>query len=95
MSVYLIASIRVNDPEVYLRYLEKADEVFGRYNGRYLAVDEKPDIIEGRWNYTKAVLIEFATRKDFDEWYESADYQEILKYRLEGSVCDTILVKGY
>lgn len=92
---YFIAQIKMEKPEVYQEYLDKADKVFNKYNGRYLAVDKKPGVLEGKWDYSRAVVIQFARKEDFDSWYYSDDYQEILKYRLEGAVCDTILVKGY
>lgn len=94
MPVYFIANIRVNDHPGYRKYLEKSSEVFDRYGGRYLVVDENPVVLEGSWDYTKAVLIEFDTRENFDKWYHSADYQEILRFRLAASECDTILIEG-
>jgi len=94
MNYYFIASITIKDPGVYQKYLEKVDEVFEKYNGEYLAVDESPLLLEGNWNYTKSVLIRFSSREEFERWYYSDDYQEILKYRLISADCDSILVKG-
>jgi uncharacterized protein (DUF1330 family) len=71
-----------------------AGEVFSRYNGQYLAVDEKPQILEGSWNYTKSVIIRFPSEEDFKMWYSSPEYQELLRFRLSAAQCDTILVKG-
>jgi len=51
-------------------------------------------IVEGCWNYTRTVLIRFNNKNDFDEWYNSKDYQDILKHRLKAADCDTILIKG-
>jgi uncharacterized protein (DUF1330 family) len=95
MDHYFIAQIRINEREEYSKYLEKVDEVFARYNGEYLAVDESPALLEGQWNYTKSVLIKFKSKEDFDSWYYSEDYQEILKYRLNAADCDSILIKGF
>jgi uncharacterized protein (DUF1330 family) len=41
------------------------------------------------------VLIRFDTREDFNAWYYSQDYQEILKYRLNASESTAILMDGY
>ena len=94
MYYYFIAQIRVDDEEVYQRYLDKVGHVFSRFNGKYLAVDEAPELLEGEWNYSRTVVIRFNSKKDFEQCYYSDEYQEILKYRLEASHCDTILVKG-
>lgn len=94
MPYYFSAQIRIHDPEEYDRYLENFDEIFSRYKGEYLAIDESPVVLEGNWDYTKTVLVSFESREDFESWYFSSDYQEILKYRLNAAKCDTILIKG-
>lgn len=94
MSYYFIAQIRITDDQMYQKYIEEAGKVFRKYNGRYLAVDNDPLVLEGTWDYTRTVLIEFESKDDFDTWYHSDDYQEILAYRLKAAECDSILVKG-
>lgn len=93
MYYYFFAQIRINDEKVYQKYLNKAGAVFSRFKGEYLAVDNDPQVLEGNWDYTRAVLIRFDSKKHFENWYYSAEYQEILKHRLEASDCDTILVQ--
>lgn len=94
MAYYFVANIRINNPDGYQEYLNKVDEVFSKYKGEYIAVDPSPSVLEGKWNYTKSVLIKFNSRQDFLDWYYSAEYQEILKFRLDSATCDTILVEG-
>lgn len=94
MSVYFIANILIKDDIEYQKYLDGCDEVFRKFNGKYLSVDHNPMILEGSWNYTKSVIIEFPGEDEFTKWYHSEEYQVLLKHRLKASVCDTILVKG-
>jgi len=94
MSYYFIAQIRIKDEIEYQKYLDNADNIFRKYKGEYLSVDNNPQIVEGSWNYTRTVLIRFNNKNDFDEWYNSKDYQDILKHRLKAADCDTILIKG-
>ncbi|HLN20964.1 MAG TPA: DUF1330 domain-containing protein [Bacteroidales bacterium] len=94
MAYYFSAQIKINDPVEYDRYLENFDSIFSRYRGEYLAIDESPVLLEGEWNYTKSVLVKFNSREEFEDWYFSRDYQEILRYRLNSAKCDTILIKG-
>ena len=94
MKYYFVAQIRIHNPKEYEKYLEKIDDIFSKFKGKYLAVDESPSILEGTWEYTKSVIIKFNCKKDFQDWYYSKDYQAILKHRLKAATCDTILVKG-
>lgn len=94
MSCYFIAQIRINDQAEYQKYIDKAGEIFKKYKGEYLAVDNAPVVLEGRWDYTRTVLIRFENKTDFDAWYNSDEYREILIHRLNAADCDTILVKG-
>ena len=94
MKYYFVAQIKVHDDAEYQKYLDKVDEVFEKFNGKYLAVDLQPTVLEGKWEYTKSVIIEFRSRKAFRDWYFSKEYQEILQYRLRASTSDAILLEG-
>lgn len=94
MGYFFVAQIRINDDQEYQKYIDKAGEVFKKYNGEYLSVDNNPIILEGKWDYTRTVLIKFKSEKDFENWYYSADYQKILKHRIKAADCDSILIKG-
>jgi hypothetical protein len=52
MTHYFAAQIRIHDPEEYEKYLENFDEIFSQYKGEYLAIDESPTVLEGKWDYT-------------------------------------------
>ena len=94
MSCYFMANIKVNDAQEYQKYLDGAEEVFARFKGTYLAVDNQPEVLEGSWNYSRVVLIRFENKEDLEAWYGSMEYQEILRYRLSASFCDSLLIHG-
>jgi uncharacterized protein (DUF1330 family) len=94
MSHYFIAHIKINNPKEYQKYLDKAGDIFKIYKGKYLVSDDVPEILEGTWDYTRTVVIEFNNEQDFKFWYYSDEYQEILKYRLSAAECNTVLVKS-
>ena len=93
MSVYFIANICVLDQNEYNKYVEKVDSVFNKFNGKYLVVDENPEILEGEWKYSRVILIEFPDKESLKKWYTSSEYQDILKYRLSSAKCDTLVVE--
>lgn len=94
MSVYFVAQIRIEDEVEYQKYLDQCDTVFNSYKGKYLVVENQPTALEGEWKYSRMIIIEFESEDALREWYESDEYQEILKFRLNASKCDTIIVKG-
>ncbi|MGC6174577.1 DUF1330 domain-containing protein [Lacrimispora sp. 38-1] len=94
MMYYFVAQILINDEEEYEKYLKDTDEVFSKFEGKYLAVDTDPTVLEGTWNHERIVIIQFPDKMKFEQWYESPEYKAILKYRLKAAKCDTLLVKG-
>lgn len=91
---YFFAQIDINDPIEYQKYIDGAGDIFHKYSGQYLAVDNNPVVLEGEWKYSRAVIIQFPSQQEFKNWYYSDEYQDILKFRLSGAKCDTILVSG-
>ena len=63
MPYYFSAQIKINDPKEYQKYISNAGEVFRKFNGKYLAVDNNPQLLEGKWGYTRSVLIKFPSKK--------------------------------
>jgi uncharacterized protein (DUF1330 family) len=94
MSCYFIAQIQINDAMEYQKYLDKVDEVFAKYNGKYLALDKNPVVLEGSWSYDRIALIEFPSNEELRRWYESLEYQELVQFRLKAAKCDTLFVSG-
>lgn len=94
MSYYFVAQIKIEDEEEYKKYLDGSDEVFEKFEGKYLAVDTSPQLLEGEWTHDRVVIIEFPDKEKFERWYTSSEYRAILKHRLRAAKCDTVLVKG-
>lgn len=68
--------------------------VMKQFKGRVLAADEHPQVVEGKWDREKVVLLEFPDEPAFREWAESPEYLEIAKDRKAGSDAVILLVKG-
>lgn len=93
-KVYGFAQITVHDPERYKAYEENFMDILGEHGGRLIGFAEPAEVIEGSFDATRAVLLEFDTREAFDGWYTSGDYQGILKHRLASSDGTVILLNG-
>jgi uncharacterized protein (DUF1330 family) len=94
MPVYAIAQLKITDRAVYDRYQAKFMGVMKRFQGRVLAADESPKIVEGNWDHEKVVLLSFPDETAFREWAESPEYQDIAKDRKAGSDAVILLVRG-
>jgi uncharacterized protein (DUF1330 family) len=94
MICYFIARIYIKDEEEYQKYLDGADAVFSKFGGRYLAVDDGPVFLEGNAESGRIVLIEFPDERELRRWYDSPEYQGILKHRLKAADCSAALVHG-
>ena len=94
MTVYAIAQLRFTDRTAYDRYQARFMDVFRRHNGTLLAADDSPEIVEGRWDRDKVVLMSFPDEGAFRMWSESPEYQEISKDRYAGADTLVLLVTG-
>lgn len=95
MPVYIVASIRIEDAEEYGRYQSGFLDVFARYRGELLAVSDAPQVIEGEWPYTRAVLLRFPDEAEARRWYESPEYQALSQHRWRASTGTVIAFEGF
>ena len=94
MSVYILASIKVEDWSEYGKYQDGFLEIFGRYKGELLVVSDEPKVIEGEWPFTRAVVIRFPSEEEARRWYESPEYQALSQHRWRGSKGTIIIAEG-
>lgn len=94
MTSYIVARIRISDRDRYATYESGFMAIFSRYNGRLLAVDDAPEVIEGTWPCTRTVLIEFPSGEDAMAWYRSDAYQQLAQHRFAASEADIALIQG-
>jgi uncharacterized protein (DUF1330 family) len=94
MTVYVIAQVKFTREECYRRYQSRFAAVFRAFNGRLLAADEKPKVLDGEWTRDKVVIMEFPDEAEAMRFLESPSYQEISKDRIAGASVLSLLVKG-
>ncbi len=94
MSSYFIALINIHDPARYEQYLAGFDEVFEKYRGQVIAVEDDPRVLEGEWPAGRTVLIRFPNDQALRSWYDSPEYQQLARHRQEASVASVAIVSG-
>jgi uncharacterized protein (DUF1330 family) len=94
MPVYIVAEVTIADRAEYARYEAGFMEIFQRYRGELLAVEEQPAVIEGDWKHTRTVLLRFPDRAEAERWYQSPEYQAIAQHRWNASRANVALLQG-
>ncbi len=61
VAAYLIAEHLIADAERFEQYRSKVAPMIERYGGRYLTRGGSHEVLDGKWNPTRAVIIEFPT----------------------------------
>jgi uncharacterized protein (DUF1330 family) len=94
MPTYLINHLRIPNgipkPDS-VRYLQRVEETFEPYGGRWLVLDAQVEVMEGAWPGA-VVLMEFPDMQTAKRWYHSPEYQEIIALRTDNAISDLVLV---
>jgi uncharacterized protein (DUF1330 family) len=94
MTVYVLAQLRFKDRGSYDRYQTRFMDVFRQFQGRLLAADENPAVLEGSWDHEKVVLMSFPDEEAFQAFHDSPEYQRIAVDRRAGADAVVLLLKG-
>ena len=94
MTVYVIAQLSFKNREAYNRYQARFMDVFRRFEGRLLAADEHPLVLEGKWDREKLVMMSFPDADAARKFMEDPEYQEISRDRYAGADAVVLMVKG-
>ncbi len=95
MPGYLVLNIAVKDPKKFEEYRQKAAPLIEKFGGRYLIRGGDMRRLEGNPQLNRLVVLEFPTVEAAQRFYDSAEYQPLLKLRLASTRSDTVLVQGY
>ena len=69
MSGYVIAQINLKHKEGYREYAEKVPKSVASFGGKYLVRAGEFKHLEGKWDYSRNVIIKFPTYEKALEWY--------------------------
>ena len=94
MPAILVAQITIHDRERYAQYEAGFMTIFTAHEGRLLAVDENPEVLEGTWQCTRTVVAEFPNREAALAWYHSDDYQALAQHRFAASDGNVVVLAG-
>lgn len=93
MKTYLINHLRIPGDvpnNAALDYLDQVEATVAPFGGKWLAMGPGT-VTEGSWPGA-VVLMEFPSREQADNWYNSAAYREILPLRVHNAISDIVLI---
>ena len=94
MTAYVIATINIHDRERYAEYEAGFMTIFINYGGAILSVDEAPRVLEGKWAFTRTVLIRFESVEAAASWFFSPEYQDLARHRHAAAESHCVIVSG-
>ena len=94
MSAYVIVDVEVRDAAAYEEYRLQTPATVAAYDGRFLVRGGAVEVLEGEWDPSRVVVIEFSSRERAREWLESPAYSAIKGIRQRNAVTNMILVEG-
>ena len=88
-SGYVIAQLKITNPENYKEYVEKVNPIVKKFGGEFLVRAGEFQIFDGETNFPKFPSYERAL-----EWYNSEEYKPIKQIRLDNSEGTNIIIRG-
>ena len=95
MAAYLVVDTVLTDPEMYESYKLKARPIAEKFGGEYLARGGKLSIKEDKlWTPARLVLIRFPSVAAAETFYQSDEYQAVLKVGVQSADRTVVIVEG-
>jgi uncharacterized protein (DUF1330 family) len=89
---YVILTEDIKDPAGMAEYGKLAMQAME--GATVIAVDGKPQVIEGSWHGSQTVVLEFESADAARAWYESEVYQKAAKVRQSAADCNAVILSG-
>jgi uncharacterized protein (DUF1330 family) len=94
MAAYVIVDIDIQDVALYGEYRKRVPATIEKYGGKFLVRGGRFEQLEGSWQPTRLVLLEFPSMEQAKRWYDSEEYREPKALRLKASKANLIFVEG-
>ena len=92
---YVILTEAIHDPEGMGAYAKLAQPTMASGGATILAVETKPELLEGEWHGNQTIVLEFESVDAARAWYYSEGYQQAAKLRQAAANCNAVIVSGF
>ena len=94
MSTYAILQINITNKENYKEYLNQVTKIVTKHQGEYIVRGGKSEVVLGKWDYQRTVVVKFPSYDAAFKWYNSEEYAPIKKIREDNSEGNCIIIEG-
>ena len=94
MSAYIIVEVEVKDPVKYEDYKKLTPASISAYGGRFIVRGGKAELIEGKQEPKRIVVLEFENSERAKAWWNSPEYNDAKKLRYATAESRMILIEG-
>jgi uncharacterized protein (DUF1330 family) len=94
MAAYFIVDLDVHNPAGMREYLERVPGTLAEYGGRYIVRGGQFEIVEGDWQPSRVVMLEFPNMTQAKLWYDCGEYKDMKAARWEAARTNMVLVEG-
>jgi uncharacterized protein (DUF1330 family) len=94
MPAYVIVETDIHDPEQYEQYKAASPGAVAAGGGKFVARGGELAVLEGDWNPSRIVILEFPDLATAKEWYASDRYQEAKRLRDGAARLNMVAVEG-
>ena len=94
MPAYVIVETDIHDPEQYEQYKAASPAAVAGGGGRFVVRGGELAVLEGDWEPTRLVVLEFEDLDAVERWYASPEYQEAKKLREGAANLRMVAVQG-
>jgi uncharacterized protein (DUF1330 family) len=94
MPAYVIVETDITDPERYERYKAASPGAVAAAGGRFVVRGGELAVLEGDWQPSRLVVLEFEDLAAAQRWYDSERYREARKLREGAAHIRMVAVQG-
>lgn len=94
MAVYIIARVKITDPQKYEAYKALTPAAVAAHGGRYVVRGGPVRTLEGEPETRRVVVLEFPDFAAAEAFYHSTEYQAAKAKREDAAEAQFILVEG-
>ncbi len=90
----MVIDVDVKDQKQYAEYMKAGAPTIIAHGGKPLVRGGKTRVWEGSWQPKRVIVLEFKTVEEARKWWDSPDYGEARKLRVNAASANVICVEG-